>query len=99
MIPYWNSMARHGWVEAIPDGAVPPGFVDEEARLEARAELDIIVARDVFGLTGEEMGYVLECFPIVKRREEQLYREYRTRRLVLEAWDRLGFEPRNRDGR
>jgi len=28
---------------------------------------------------------------VLKEKEERLYGEYRTRRLVLEAWERLGF--------
>ena len=31
-----------------------------------------------------------ETFRVLKEKEVRLYGEYRTRRLVLEAWDRLG---------
>jgi hypothetical protein len=31
-----------------------------------------------------------ETFRVLKEKEERLYGEYRTRRLVLEAWGRLG---------
>jgi len=40
-----------------------------------------------------------ETFRVLKEREIKQYGEYRTRRLVLEAWDWLGLQPRNRDGR
>jgi len=40
-----------------------------------------------------------ETFRVLKNNEIKKYGEYRTRRLVLEAWDRLGLAPRNRDGR
>jgi hypothetical protein len=40
-----------------------------------------------------------ETFRVLKNNEMKKYGEYRTRRLVLEAWDRLGLAPRNRDGR
>ena len=30
-----------------------------------------------------------ETFRVLKEKEERLYGEYRTRRLVLEAWDKL----------
>jgi len=33
--------------------------------------------------------YILEQFPIVRRKDEKRYGEYRTKRLVLEAWERL----------
>jgi hypothetical protein len=31
--------------------------------------------------------YILEQFPIVRRKDEERYGEYRTQRLVLEAWE------------
>jgi hypothetical protein len=34
-------------------------------------------------------GFSGETFRVLKEKEERLYGEYRTRRLVLEAWDRL----------
>jgi len=40
-----------------------------------------------------------ETFRVLKNNELRKHGEYRTRRLVLEAWDRLGLAPRNRDGR
>jgi hypothetical protein len=44
-------------------------------------------------------NFPTETFRVLKEHELREYGEYRTRRLVLEAWDRLGLEPRNRDGR
>ncbi len=32
-----------------------------------------------------------ETFRVLKEKEVRLYGEYRTRRLVLEAWDKLGI--------
>jgi hypothetical protein len=65
----------------------------------------------LYSLTRDELRYILdpadvygsdfpgETFRVLKERELRLYGENRTRRLVLEAWDRLGLVPRNRDGR
>lgn len=73
---------------------------DTEERALLAAELDVVVARDLFGLTREEMQYLLEprdvlgpdctaeTFAALRRAEEREFGEYRTRRLVLEAWDR-----------
>ena len=74
-----------------PEGqpAFPPPFVwDEGRRAHLRAELDAIYAH-LYGLTREELEYILETFPIVRRKDEARYGEYRTKRLVLEAFDRL----------
>lgn len=68
-----------------------------ERRAQLRAELDAYYAR-LYGLTEEELEYILdpaevmgadyptETFRVLKRNELREFREYRTRRLVLEAW-------------
>ncbi len=59
---------------------------DEERRAHLRAELDAIYAH-LYGLNHEELAYILETFPIVKRKDEEKYGEYRTKRLVLEYFE------------
>jgi hypothetical protein len=72
-----------------------------ERRARLRAELDAYYAR-LYGLTRDELRYVLdpkevmgadypsETFRVLKETTEvPRYGEYRTGRLVLEAWDRL----------
>lgn len=70
-----------------------------ERRAQMRAELDAHYAR-LYGLTRDELRYILdpkdvmgedypsETFRVLKEGEVRAYGEYRTRRLVLEAWDR-----------
>lgn len=89
MIPFWNSMAVHGWVEPVPDSDPAPGISDPGRRLQLIAEIEAIVARDLFGLTADELDYVLETFPIVKRRDIQKHGDYRTKLLILDAYDTL----------
>ena len=78
------------------------GFISEPFRWDdiRRAQLDAYYAR-LYGLTRDELRYILdpkevhgedfpgETFRVLKEKEIRLYGEYRTRRLVLEAWDRL----------
>lgn len=71
-----------------------------ERRAFIRAELDAFYAR-LYGLTRDELRYILdpadiygddyptETFRGLKSNEIRQFGEYRTRRLVLEAWDRL----------
>lgn len=71
-----------------------------ERRALLRAELDAYYAR-LYGLTRDELRYILdpadvmgegypsETFRVLKKNEISEFGEYRTRRLVLEAWDRL----------
>jgi hypothetical protein len=73
---------------------------DDERRALLRAELDAYYAK-LYGLTRDELRYILdpqdvygpdfpgETFRVLKDKEIKQYGEYRTRRLVLEAWDRL----------
>lgn len=73
---------------------------DEDRRAQIRAELDAYYAL-LYGLTRDELRYILdpkdvygpdfpgETFRVLKEKEEKRFGEYRTRRLVLEAYDRL----------
>lgn len=82
---------------------LPPFKWDEERRAVLKAELDALYAK-LYGLTTEELRYILdpqdvygpdfpgETFRVLKDKETRLYGEYRTRRLVLEAWERLHKE-------
>jgi len=75
---------------------------DPARRAQLRAELDAYYAR-LYGLTEEELRYILdptdvmgedypsETFRVLKEKEIREYGEYRTRRLVLEAWDRINL--------
>lgn len=78
----------------------PPYAWDEDRRALLRAELDAFYTR-AYGLTRDELRYILdpadvkgpdypsETFRVLKDREIRNFGEYRTRRLVLDAWDRL----------
>lgn len=93
------------WCELDEVGcSLPPFKWDEERRAVLKAELDAIYAK-LYGLTTEELRYILdpqdvygpdfpgETFRVLKEKEIRLYGEYRTRRLVLEAWEKLNNEP------
>lgn len=83
--------------EIDPDGDIVS--FDAGKRASAQAELDAYYAR-LYGLTREELQFVLdpqsvkpgypsETFAVLKRSEEREFGEFRTQRLVLEAWDKL----------
>jgi hypothetical protein len=77
---------------------------DSDERACLRAELDALYAR-LYGLDREELMYILDpesvmgkdypsqTFPGLKNKEIREYGEYRTMRLVLEAWDRQERQP------
>ncbi len=97
--PAWSE--DHGTSPEMIEGCPKPPFKwDENRRDILKAELDSIYAK-LYGLTTEELRYILdpqdvygpdfpgETFRVLKEKEIRLYGEYRTRRLVLEAWGRL----------
>lgn len=79
---------------------LPLCIFDDANRAVLRAELDAYYAR-LYGLTRTELQYILEpqsvmgedypseTFRVLKESEIAKYGEYRTQRLVLEAWDRM----------
>jgi hypothetical protein len=74
---------------AWAEGATPPPFVwDEGRRARLRAELDGLFAH-LYGLTREELAYILDTFPIVRRKDEAQWGEYRTKRMVLAKYEAL----------
>jgi hypothetical protein len=74
---------------AWASGPTPAPFVwDGKRRAHLRTELDGLYAH-LYGLTREELDYILDTFPIVRRRDEERYGEYRTNRLVLEAYEEV----------
>lgn len=85
--------------DSRPDGEKGSPFRwNPERRAQLRAELDAYYAR-LYGLDRNELCYILdpkdvmgddypsETFRVLKEGEIRAYGEYRTKRLVLEAWD------------
>lgn len=89
---------------ALPQlGAQQPWIYNPERRSVLQAELDAIFAH-LYGLNTEDLLYILdpedicgkgcinETFRVLKDNEVRQYGEYRTKRLVLEAWNKFGFD-------
>ena len=53
-----------------------------------RAELDAAFFH-LFGISREEVVYIMDEFPIVRRKDEAKHGEYRTKRMILEIYDRM----------
>jgi hypothetical protein len=90
MAPFARDLAYEG----------PPFVWNDNRRADLRAELDAWYAR-AYGLTRDELRFILdpadvrgadypsETFRVLKTNEIRRFGEYRTARLVLQAWDRL----------
>lgn len=66
----------------------PPFRWDGNRRALIRAELDALMFR-LYGIERDDVDYILETFPIVKRKDEAAHGEYRTKRLILERYDAM----------
>ncbi len=58
---------------------------DPARRFELRCELDAAFFH-LYGLAEEDVDYVMETFPIVKRRDEAKYGHYRTKAMILDVY-------------
>ena len=99
----WEEMNEEQRAELQQLGAQQPWIYNPERRAILQAELDAIFAH-LYGLNTEDLRYILdpedvcgkgcinETFRVLKDNEIRQYGEYRTKRLVLEAWNKFGFD-------
>ncbi len=66
----------------------PPFRWDEERRFGMRAELDAAFFH-LYGIERDDVDYIMETFPIVKRKDEQRYGSFRTKELILDVYDAM----------
>lgn len=65
-----------------------PAVWDAGRRAQIRAELDAAFFH-LYGVERGDVDYIMETFPIVKRKDMAEFGEYRTKRLVLEVYDAM----------
>lgn len=58
------------------------------SREVVRSELDAAMFH-LYGVGRDDVDYIMDTFPIVKRKDEAQFGEYRTKRLILEIYDQL----------
>lgn len=85
--------AEDVWAELYPNAAMrstmpEPFHWDEERRFKIRCELDALYFH-LYGINRDDADYILETFPIVKRKDIARYGEYRTKNLILEIYDAM----------
>jgi len=66
----------------------PPFIWDENRRFLIRCELDALYFH-LYDIARDDVDYIMETFPIVKRRDEAAHGEYRTKRVILEMYDEM----------
>ncbi len=68
--------------------AGPPFRWDEERRFLLRCELDAAFFH-LYGIDQADASYILDTFPIVRRKDEKLHGFFRTKDLILDLHSRL----------
>lgn len=98
----WEEMSEEQRSELPQLGNQQPWIYNPERRAILQAELDAIFAH-LYGLNTEDLRYILdpedvcgkgcinETFRVLKDNELRQYGEYRTKHLVLEAWNKFGY--------
>ena len=66
----------------------PPFVWDDERRTLIRGELDAAFFH-LYGVERDDVDYILGTFPIVRRKDEARFGEFRTKRLILEIYDSM----------
>lgn len=84
----WDSTTTFAdWVTERVDFLME-GPWDVAQRAETRAELDALMFY-LYGMTLDDIEYIMDTFPIVQRKDEEKHKEYRTKRLILEKYGEL----------
>lgn len=66
----------------------PPFCWNEARRFLLRCELDAAFFH-LYGITRDDVDYIMDTFPIVRRKDEAAHGEYRTKRVILEIYDEM----------
>ena len=66
----------------------PPFRWDEARRFLLRCELDAAFFH-LYGVVRDDVSYIMDTFPIVRRKDERAHGEYRTKRVILEVYDAM----------
>jgi hypothetical protein len=70
----------------------PPFPWDEERRIQLRCELDAAFFH-LYGVERDDADYIMDTFHVVKQNDEGRFGEYRTKRLILESFERVATQP------
>lgn len=66
----------------------PPFRWQEERRFLARCEIDAAYFH-LYGIKRDDVDYIMETFPILKRKDKQEHGEYRTKNTILHIYDQM----------
>jgi hypothetical protein len=68
--------------------AGPPFRWDDSRRFLVRCELDAAFFH-LYGINRDDAAYILDTFPVVRKKDEARHGVYRTQRVILEIYNRM----------
>lgn len=80
LTPEWDNHC--GVHDRLPDRR------DTGDRAQLRAEIDAYVAH-LYGLSRDDFAYILDTFPVLKKKEKKTFGEFMSKRKCLEEYDRI----------
>jgi hypothetical protein len=89
----YTSLRLSPYAEDLGDFG-PPFHWDPDRRAMLRADLDGGYLH-IYGLDRDEAAHILDSFTVLRRYEERDFGEFRCKRLVLEAYDRMAHATTN----
>jgi type I restriction-modification system DNA methylase subunit len=66
-------------------------------RAQLRAEIDAYVAH-LYGLSRDDFAYILDTFPVLKKKEMKAFGEFMSKRKSIEEYDRINIVLENSNG-
>ena len=75
-------------IDPITGRINPPFIWDDDRRALLRAEIDAAFFH-LYGITRDDVDYILDTFPIVRKHDKADHGEYRTKRLILQSYDAM----------
>ncbi len=78
----------HDFISELGRSRLVPVAWDPEKRFRCRVELDAAFFH-LFGVARDDVHYIMESFPIVKRKDAAAFGSYRTKELILQVYDAM----------
>ncbi len=78
----------HLYLPATPDGQWKPARIAGGAVRDETPE-ELAGLKKHFPAPRDAVAYIMDTFPIVRRKDEEKYGEYRTKRFILEIYDEM----------
>lgn len=84
----YTAVSTAGFSRDLGYAGTEPFIWDEDRRFWLRAELDALFFH-LYGISRDDVDYIMETFPIVKRKDEAEHGCFRTKLAILEVYDEM----------